>query len=362
MSAASDRDQSADIGGEVVVPCHDLETAVARYQAVGFTLNATGPADAPVWADMSVPGLRLHLTAASSDRRDGSPYLRLFAPPGGDPAPPDHVEFADPGPHRLVVPPTVASLAVSHETDGTWGTGRAGMRYRDLIPDRYGGAYIASHIHIPDGGPVPDYVHHHLVAYQLIFCHRGWVRVVYQDQGEPFVMNPGDCVLQPPGIRHQVLEASDDLYVTELSCPADHRTSLDHDLTLPNDTIDRERRFGGQHFVRHVTAEMPWAAERTRGYERQDTAIEVATGGLVAVRLVRSGPSSTDRRSLAHQADLYLLFVVSGRCGLVRPDGTVEPLVDGSSATVPAGHDYAIVDPDPGAVLLEVVGRAPERG
>jgi quercetin dioxygenase-like cupin family protein len=41
----------------------------------------------------------------------------------------------------------------------------------------------------------------------MIYCHRGWVRVVYEDQGEPFVMHPGDCVLQPPGIRHRVLEA-----------------------------------------------------------------------------------------------------------------------------------------------------------
>ena len=86
-------------------------------------------------------------------------------------------------------------------------TGRAGMIYRDLLPDRQGGRFIASHITIPDGGPVPDYVHHHDVRFQVIHCVRGWVDVVYEDQGPPFRMHAGDTVLQPPHIRHRVLEA-----------------------------------------------------------------------------------------------------------------------------------------------------------
>jgi hypothetical protein len=32
--------------------------------------------------------------------------------------------------------------------------GRAGMDYRDLLPGRLGGRYIASHIRIASGGPV----------------------------------------------------------------------------------------------------------------------------------------------------------------------------------------------------------------
>ncbi len=59
------------------------------------------------------------------------------------------------------------------------------MHYRDLIPSRLGGSIIASHIRIPDGGPVPDMVHFHKVGFQLIFCYRGWVDVVYEDQGGP---------------------------------------------------------------------------------------------------------------------------------------------------------------------------------
>src|SRR4051812_30824694 len=88
-----------------------------------------------------------------------------------------------------------------------WITGRAGMMYRDLIPDRLDGKLIASHIRLADGGPVPDYVHFHKTVFQIIYCLRGRIRVVYEDQGPPFWLGPGDCVLQPPEIRHRVLEA-----------------------------------------------------------------------------------------------------------------------------------------------------------
>ena len=78
------------------------------------------------------------------------------------------------------------------------------MLYRDLLPDRYGGLVIASHIHVPEGGNVSDYVHYHRVAFQLIFCVKGSARLVYEDQGEPFDLCAGDCVLQPPTLRHKV--------------------------------------------------------------------------------------------------------------------------------------------------------------
>jgi hypothetical protein len=66
------------------------------------------------------------------------------------------------------------------------------MQYRNLLPGRLGGELVASHIRIPRGGLVPDYVHWHDIRLQLIFCYKGWVRVVYEDQGPPFVMQPGD--------------------------------------------------------------------------------------------------------------------------------------------------------------------------
>ena len=82
----------------------------------------------------------------------------------------------------------------------------------------------------------------------MIFCYKGWVKVVYEDQGSPFVMNSGDCVLQPPHIRHQVFECSDRLEVIEVSCPAEHETYTDQLLELPNSKTDPYRNFSGQRF------------------------------------------------------------------------------------------------------------------
>ena len=127
--------------------------------------------------------------------------------------------------------------------------GRAGMRYRDLLPDRDGGRVIASHITIPGSGPVDDYVHHHAIDLQLIYVVRGRVKVVYETQGDPFWMSAGDCVLQPPHIRHRVLESADDCEVIELASPAEHPTFVEHELELPTAPGDPDQDFGGQRFM-----------------------------------------------------------------------------------------------------------------
>ena len=98
----------------------------------------------------------------------------------------------------LILPKTQHEFVVRRLVDqAPWIIGRAGMHYRDLIPNRLGGSIIASHIRIPDGGHVPDTVYH-TVGFQLIFCYRGWVDLVYEDQGEPFRLFAGNCVIQPP--------------------------------------------------------------------------------------------------------------------------------------------------------------------
>src|SRR5262249_14415839 len=87
-----------------------------------------------------------------------------------------------------------------NSTNDVWYVGRAGMEYRDLIPGRLGGRFIASHIRIPGGGETQDYVHYHKALFQMIYCKAGWARVVYEDQGPPFALEAGDCVFPPPGV------------------------------------------------------------------------------------------------------------------------------------------------------------------
>ena len=194
------------------------------------------------------------------------------------------------------------------------------MRYRDLIPGRFGGRYIASLIEIPDGGEVPDYVHFHDVRFQMIFCAAGWVRVVYEDQGEPFMLEAGDCVLQPPGIRHRVLEASPGLEVIEVSAPAEHVTHRDHDLVLPNGVAPASRRYRGQRFVRHVAADAELGAWRGGPLRCRDTGIADATDGAARVRVVVAGDARADAAAdpawTNDDAELLLLVVLAGAATL----------------------------------------------
>jgi uncharacterized protein YjlB len=213
--------------------------------------------------------------------------------------------------------PSFAPGFVLTRAGATSGPGRAGMLYRDLIPGRLGGRYIASHINIPDGGPVADWVHYHRIALQLIMVRRGWVRVVYEDQGAPFVMNEGDLVLQPPRIRHRVLESAPGTEVIEISAPALHETFADHELALPNGE-QPGRDYGGQRFLRHVAAATSWTSFNRA--EAQETAIGQATGGIAEVRIVRRGEAS--RIAFApHQGELVFGFVLAGAARLEHGAG-----------------------------------------
>jgi quercetin dioxygenase-like cupin family protein len=238
-------------------------------------------------------------------------------------------------------------------SDSPWRTGRVGMRYRDLIPDSHGGRFIASHIVIPDGGPVADYVHFHRVRFQMIYGLRGWVRVVYEDQGPPFVMDAGDGVLQPPHIRHRVLESSPGAEVVEIASPADHETHADLDLALPTAAVRPERDFGGQRFVRHQARTAPWGPGRIPGFEAQDLGIGAATGGLAGASVLRrrSGPALPRQR---HDAELLFTFVLRGAARLTCDGRPPDSVGAGDAFVIPAGVGYGLADCSEDLELLEV--------
>jgi mannose-6-phosphate isomerase-like protein (cupin superfamily) len=220
----------------------------------------------------------------------------------------------------IVMPPAQTSLVVTRRThDARSGEGRAGMHYRDLVPGRQGGRLIASHITIDGAGPVPDYVHYHRIRFQMIYCKAGWVRVVYEDQGPPFVLRAGDCVLQPPEIRHRVLESSAGLEVIEVTAPAEHETFADHDLALPTRELRPDRSFEGQRFVRHEAALATRTASRIEGFDACGTGIAAATGNLASVRVLRR-TGRGDPAMRAHDAELLFWYVLRGAMTL-RLDG-----------------------------------------
>lgn len=339
---------------EIVLPCGDLDAALAFYvEKLGFRLDAIFPADAPAVAVISGHGLHLRL-----ERRDGPHALRLAVDDAGVPrtlASPDglRVELVQAEP-PLVLPPLAPSFVTSHAERGApWVTGRAGMQYRDLIPGRQGGRFIASHIRIPAGGPVPDYVHYHRVRFQVIYCVAGWVRVVYEDQGPPFVLDAGDCVLQPPRIRHRVLECSPGLEVVELSCPAEHETFADHDLALPTAAYATERDFDGQRFVRHVARDAAWQPARLAGFTARDTGIAEATRGLGDVQVLRRSATPLGEPT-SHDGELRFWFVLQGSGTLACDGHPATPLARGDAVVAPPGVAHAFVASSPDLELLQI--------
>jgi len=74
--------------------------------------------------------------------------------------------------------------------------------------------------------PVTDEVrkrHLHETELQLIYVLKGWMRNEFEGHGEQ-LMQQGSCWLQPPGIKHTVLDYSDDCEVLEIIVPADFKT------------------------------------------------------------------------------------------------------------------------------------------
>lgn len=347
----------------VVLPCPDLESTLAFFQdRLGFQLETIFPADDPGVALISGHGLRLRLERGSNAPpsclwlprsavpTSGEPVKDLLAPNGTRITFGDKDVPADLGPAK---PEFVLQKLVSDSNNCAWNEGRAGMRYRDLIPGRWNGHFIASHIQIPVGGPVPDYVHYHDVLFQMIYCHQGWVRVVYEDQGAPFVIHPGDCVLQPPGIRHQVLEASDGLEVIEIGCPALHATHAEHTITLPTDEKREDRVFGGQRFVRHRAVEADWKPWRVNGYSARDLGIAASTDGCAAASVVRASDNGASGR-IPHPGGFQFLFILTGEFSLT-PAGHPGQILDaGDAVTLPPGMDCVLINPLEGMTFLEV--------
>ncbi len=240
-----------------------------------------------------------------------------------------------------------------HRGDDSWVTGRAGMKYRDLIPGRLGGFIIASRIHVTEAGPVPDYVHFHNIHFQLIYCVNGWARLVYEDQGEPFRFESGDCVLQPPGIRHRVLETSGNFDVIEFSSPAEHETHVDHELRLPNDSINEERLFGEQQFVLSRLAEAKWETDKRGELKTRLTEIGKASGGLIDVRVLH-GVSVNGGFSEEFDSGLGIKHLIKGNTTLSVEGRKAIELKKGDTVVQPAGTIYRFSESSADLEILEL--------
>ncbi|MVO17510.1 cupin domain-containing protein [Parasedimentitalea huanghaiensis] len=348
-----------DTIAEVLVPTDELRNDIPFYTKVlGMRMDSIYPADNPSVAVFSGHGVRLRIEKGAdvapgtlrilTEDPDGfaEGQRRLIAPNG------TQIEIEERHP-PMVMPETVHSFVVRRLKDqAPWVIGRAGMHYRDLVPDRLGGSIIASHIRIPDGGPVPDMVHFHRVGFQLIFCIHGWVDVVYEDQGPKMRLTAGDCFIQPPEIRHRVLEASDNVQVIEIGVPAEHVTEIDHEMTLPTEQLRPEREWQGQRFVYNKAEGADWVPFRLPGFVCRDTSISENTKGVAGVQVVRRGKGTPQWAT--HDTDIHFTFVMDGTVTLEGEGREPYQLEQGDAFVIPPGMKTRLTDASDDIELMEV--------
>ncbi len=123
--------------------------------------------------------------------------------------------------------PDTSRFAVSHARDAVFEQGlRSFFAYRDLgMRAATGGRVVAHVIRAIPGGEVSSQLHLHRTSFQMVYVLQGWISFHYDGQGE-LRLEAGDCVHQPPGIRHRELGHSDDLELLEIVMPGDFSTEV----------------------------------------------------------------------------------------------------------------------------------------
>jgi hypothetical protein len=118
-------------------------------------------------------------------------------------------------------------FTVSHLDQDSFEEGlRPYAKYRDLGIKAATQGLAAAHVikFVPPCRPEEvSKLHTHDVEFQMIYVLKGWIKSEFEGEGA-HVMKAGSCWLQPPRIKHKVLDYSDDCEVLEVILPADFET------------------------------------------------------------------------------------------------------------------------------------------
>ena len=118
-------------------------------------------------------------------------------------------------------------LSVTHAEDTPFESEglRTFFEYRDLgIGRSTGGRFHAYVIRAREGHGERVGWHKHDLDFQMVYILKGWAIFEYEGKGE-VKLGPGDCVHQPPGIRHREVDHSDDLELIEITSPEEYATA-----------------------------------------------------------------------------------------------------------------------------------------
>lgn len=103
---------------------------------------------------------------------------------------------------------------------------RTYAQYRDLGIAQATRGLVQAHVirFVPPCRPEEvSKLHFHDVEFQMVYVLKGWIKTELEGQGA-LTMRTGSSWIQPPRIRHKVLDYSDDCEVLEVILPADFKT------------------------------------------------------------------------------------------------------------------------------------------
>jgi mannose-6-phosphate isomerase-like protein (cupin superfamily) len=139
-------------------------------------------------------------------------------------------------PNKRRAPPAVKTkpkarpkqkFTASHLHEADFRTGlRRYAAYRDLGINDATAGMVQAHVirFIPPCRPEEvSKLHYHDVDFQMVYVLKGWIKTEFDGEGS-VVMQSGSAWIQPPRIKHKVLDYSEDCEVLEIILPADFKT------------------------------------------------------------------------------------------------------------------------------------------
>jgi hypothetical protein len=118
-------------------------------------------------------------------------------------------------------------FTVSHPNEADFDGGlRRYAKYRDLGISAATNGLVQAHViqFVPPCRPEEvSKLHYHDVEFQMVYVLNGWIKTELEGAGG-ITMRAGSCWIQPPRIKHRVLDYSDDCQVLEIVLPADFKT------------------------------------------------------------------------------------------------------------------------------------------
>ena len=118
-------------------------------------------------------------------------------------------------------------FTVSHHSEAGFDGGlRRYAKYRDLGINAATNGLVQAHViqFVPPCRPEEvSKLHYHDVEFQMVYVLKGSIKTELEGQGA-ITMRQGSCWIQPPRVKHKVLDYSDDCELLEIILPANFET------------------------------------------------------------------------------------------------------------------------------------------